>query len=110
MLAPVLRRPVLRRSIQLCRSGGTSAGTGISIGATSALPIRPPPLAGAALAGAGGGAGAGARDGAGAGGGGGGGPVLAAGRARQPAQQRAPRRERERRWGRGWPEVFSGRS
>src|SRR4051794_35681753 len=72
MFAPVLRRPALRRSIQLWRSGATGGATGISIGATSALPISPPPRAGAgagATTGAGGGAkiGAGAAVGSGAG-------------------------------------------
>src|SRR5438132_1424746 len=51
MLEPVFFRPSVRRAIQLCRSGGTAVGTGISIGATSALPIRPPPAAGVAGAG-----------------------------------------------------------
>ncbi|MDB5911496.1 MAG: ftsY [Ramlibacter sp.] len=52
MLVPVLRRPALSLSIQLCRSGATATGTGIAIGATRALPISPPPLrAGAGLIG-----------------------------------------------------------
>src|SRR5688572_21298951 len=62
MLEPVLRRPEVSLSSQRWRSGAIGGATGISIGCTSALPIRLPPCAGA-----GGGCTTGAAAGAGAG-------------------------------------------
>src|SRR4051812_15521447 len=59
MPAPVLRRPALSLSTQRWRSGAAGASTGISIGWTRALPIKPPPWAGACPAGVWAGAGPG---------------------------------------------------